>query len=92
MRVEVSHLNAEQLARLASIEERAAEPVFDYHDEFYRRMFARSGREYPDGTRWAMQLETTPSGKALFRCRQCFRFSVAPDKTCPDGCHIGEDE
>lgn len=38
-------------------------------------------------TRWDLLIEmTTPSGKRLFRCRQCQRVSPTPDKVCPAGC------
>ena len=37
-------------------------------------------------TRWKLMSKVTPSGRRLFLCGLCGRESIAPDKTCPDGC------
>lgn len=36
--------------------------------------------------RWEVLEERSPSGKALFQCRQCKRVSTTPDKECPQNC------
>lgn len=80
------HLDDASLARLAKIEEGAAEPDFRYHRERERRLAKRIGLPYRGTSRWVLMAGTTPSGKTLFRCECCYRFSVGPDKVCPAGC------
>lgn len=37
-------------------------------------------------SRWVRLTQTSPSGKAMFRCVRCRRMSAAPDDNCPAGC------
>ncbi len=45
----------------------------------------RIGFENLLSDRWR-GLGTSPSGKAMWDCTECGRFSCTPDKDCPDGC------
>lgn len=82
---ELQELEDIDVVRLALLEEGATEPDFRYNDEIGRRAEERSG--ISEGkSRWVPQVSRTPSGKLLFRCRECFRFSTTPDKRCREGC------
>lgn len=85
MSEDLSQLTVPELERLAGIEDNQAEPWWGYHDEMDRRFADAFGRE-PNRTRWAMTSQRTPSGKVLFRCKTCLRFSPTPDKSCPQSC------
>lgn len=52
-------------------------------EEFYNK-FSQS-RAYEEHGNWRLLEKTSPSGKAMWKCRECGRESVTPDKTCPVG-------
>ena len=88
--VGIHMLVTDELRRLALLEEDAAEPLFGYHDEYWSRRYLEvTGKPYLK-SRWVPMIGTTPSGKTLYRCRGCFRFSIAPDKRCEAGCERQE--
>ena len=50
----------------------------------------RHARGIVPGDRWDELKETTPSGKTIFRCRNCGRKSPTPDKVCWEkSLHVG---